>query len=190
MVKRNVLWLALLCALAAAHPQGLGAEAASKAVPEAVRRAFQAAGIPVLRERISPVEFTLRQSGGGNFSLKSLEGKVVFLNFWATWCGPCRVEMPAMERLYRSLKDRGLEMLAVNVQESEKDVSAFMQQNRLSFPALLDSGSAAQRYGITAFPTTYIIDREGLIVTRVIGSMNWNTPQIVAAFETLLDTAN
>jgi thiol-disulfide isomerase/thioredoxin len=187
MVKRNVLWLAILCALAGAQPQGLRAEASSKAVPDAVSRAFQAAGIPVLRERMPPVGFTLRQSGGGNLSLKNLEGKVVFLNFWATWCGPCRVEMPAMESLYRGLKDRGFEILAVNVQESEKDVADFMRQNRLSFPALLDSGSAAARYGIRAFPTTYIIDRDGLIIARVIGSLNWNSPQMVAAFETLLN---
>lgn len=166
--------------------QRLPAETPQNAVPQAVVRAFQDAGIPVLRERIASVDISLPRPGGGNLSLKELKGKVVFLNFWATWCGPCRMEMPSMEALYRRLKDRGFEVLAVNNREREKDVSAFMDQYGLSFPALLDSGRAARIYGITAFPTTYVIDREGMIITRVVGSINWDNPKITAAFESLL----
>ena len=119
--------------------------------------------------------------------LKDLQGKVVFLNFWATWCGPCRDEMPSMEALYTQYKDKGLEIIAVNVRESSKEVLAFMNEYSLSFPAVLDSdGRVSNSYGIQAIPTSFIIDREGKIITRLVGSIDWDTPEIRAAIESLL----
>jgi thiol-disulfide isomerase/thioredoxin len=124
---------------------------------------------------------------GKNVTLGALKGKVVFLNFWATWCPPCREEMPSMETLYQHFKDRGLEFLAVDIQESGDDVGAFMEKYGLNFPAALDSsGNISNRYGIRSIPTTFIIDREGLILASTVGGRNWDTPEIFAAFETLL----
>jgi thiol-disulfide isomerase/thioredoxin len=163
-------------------------------VPADVARAFEEAGLPVLRQKVPAFDFTVPLAdfaipSSGRQNLKTLEGKVVFLNFWATWCGPCRSEMPSMEILYRRFKSRGLAILAVNYQEGQKDVAAFMKNYKLSFPAGLDSsGRVGNNYGIEAFPTTYIIDRDGYIITRVVGSLNWNTPKMLAAFEVLLNS--
>jgi thiol-disulfide isomerase/thioredoxin len=153
-----------------------------------VAKAFAGAGLPVLKDSVRPIEFTLPLSeGGAEQTLSDLKGKVVFLNFWATWCGPCRIEMPSMETLYTAYKERGLVMLAVNVQEQQRDVAAFMKNNRLSFPAALDrNGAVSMRYGVQAIPTTYIIGRDGMILSRITGSISWDNPKIAAAFETLL----
>jgi thiol-disulfide isomerase/thioredoxin len=168
---------------------------AGKIAPEEsarqVTRAFADAGLPVFRERVASMDFSASPADaeGGSLTLAGLKGKVVFLNFWATWCGPCRAEMPSMEALYRRFKAEGLEILAVNFRENKKTVDAFTEQFNLSFPVSLDlSGRINRIYGVEAFPTTYILDREGKIVTRVVGSLNWNTPELFAAFETLLDS--
>jgi thiol-disulfide isomerase/thioredoxin len=154
-----------------------------------VARAFAEAGLPVLKQRIASVDFSLPLVDKSSLALTNLSGKVVFLNFWATWCGPCRAEMPSMEALYQRFKDRGLEILAVNYGESEEVVSGFFEQYKFSFPAALDpAGQVNGLYGVGALPTTYIIDREGNILTRVVGSINWNTPELFAAFEALLNS--
>jgi thiol-disulfide isomerase/thioredoxin len=169
----------------------------NQAVPSAVARAFAEAGLSVLPKKVPVVDFTVPLAdftapltGARTQNLKALKGKVVFLNFWATWCGPCRQEMPSMEILYQRFKNQGFEILAMNYQEGQKDVAAFMKNYKLSFPAGLDSsGQVGRSYGIEAFPTTYIIDREGYIIARIVGSLNWNTPKMLAAFETLLNTS-
>jgi thiol-disulfide isomerase/thioredoxin len=152
-----------------------------------VAQAFQRAGIPVLRQKGPAPNFTLNTPENTGISLASLRGRVVFLNFWATWCGPCRTEMPSMEALYGRLKGRDFEILAVDAQERPSEVTAFLRQYRLSFPSVLDSaGRVSRLYNITALPTTFILDREGNIILRLVGSINWDTPEILAALETLL----
>ncbi|AEF80121.1 TlpA disulfide reductase family protein [Leadbettera azotonutricia] len=156
-------------------------------VPGDIAKAFADAGLPVLKDRINPIEFSLPLLDGKEQKLSALKGKVVFLNFWATWCGPCRVEMPSMENLYQRFKNQGLEILAVNCQEKNAEVLSFMKSNKFTFPATLDtSGSVSSRYGVRAIPTTCIIDRDGKIIIRVAGSLNWDNPKIIAAFEALL----
>jgi thiol-disulfide isomerase/thioredoxin len=165
----------------AAHSDPVAAE---------VAKAFTDAGLPVLKDSVRPIDFTLPLlEGGADQKLSALKGKVVFLNFWATWCGPCRTEMPSMETLYNRYKDRGLEILAVNCQEQQRDVAAFMKNNGLSFPAALDrSGEVSMRYGVRAIPATYIIGRDGKIISRITGSLLWDDPKIFAAFEILLNS--
>jgi thiol-disulfide isomerase/thioredoxin len=154
--------------------------------PEIIH-AFAEAGIPVLPKAIPIEDFSVELAAGGRIRLTDLAGKAIFLNFWATWCGPCRMEMPSMETVYQELKNEGLEILAVDVQEGRKDVTDFITSYKLTFPAALDpAGNIAAIYGIEAFPTTYIIDRNGGIITRVIGAINWNTPELINAFRTLL----
>ncbi|MDR0486627.1 MAG: redoxin domain-containing protein [Treponema sp.] len=156
-------------------------------VPGEVIGAFQEAGIPVLAEGVSIIDFTLPLPDGTNLTLSHLKGKAVFLNFWAVWCGPCRAEMPSMEAVYQKLKDRGPEIVAVNLGDSKEKTAAFMNENRLSFPAALDERSMiGSYYSVQAVPTTYIIDRRGLIIARLVGSINWNTPKTIAALESLL----
>jgi thiol-disulfide isomerase/thioredoxin len=186
------LFLKRLCALAvcavfvpfaaAADPMDLG---------ENVRLAFSKAGLPLAREKRAVVDFSLKLVDGGTVSLSGLKGKVVFLNFWATWCPPCREEMPSMEILYRRFRNQGLELLAVDLLENSKTVSAFLADNRLSFPAALDSnGRVGSYYGIQAIPATFIIDRDGKIILYTAGGRNWNTPAVIAAFEELLKSGS
>jgi thiol-disulfide isomerase/thioredoxin len=126
-------------------------------------------------------------AASGSARLENYRGKVLFLNLWATWCGPCRAEMPSMEKLYQRFKDKGLDILAVNIQERKADVEAFMRRNKLTFPAALDEdGRIAQQYGVMGIPTSYILDRQGRVILRLVGSINWDDPKIFAAFEALL----
>jgi len=150
-------------------------------------RLLRNANIQVPSQRTTPRDFTLQLLSGGNATLSSYKGKVVILNFWATWCPPCREEMPSMEVLYRRYNSQGLEILAVDLREDINTVRQFIQSNRYTFPVLLDTnGRTGNIYGVVSIPTTYIIDREGMIVGRIIGSIHWDTPQVFAAIEALL----
>jgi thiol-disulfide isomerase/thioredoxin len=160
---------------------------AQSATPSGTAKIFDEAGLRLLSSKVSPRDFSLSLPGGETRSLSSYKGKVVFLNFWATWCGPCRVEMPSMEALYNKFRDKGLEILAVNSGEDQVTVSSFLKNEGFSFPALLDSdGRVSANYGIQAIPTTFLIDRDGMIILRLVGSIDWDTPKIHAALESLL----
>ncbi|MDR0320969.1 MAG: redoxin family protein [Treponema sp.] len=167
-------------------PARLPTADSSASQAEAVN-ALAAAGLQIARDPIEPINFNLFFLDGTAQTLSDLKGNVVFLNFWATWCPPCRIEMPSMENLYQELKDRGLSMVAVNTGETAEQASAFMRESGLSFPVALDrTGSVSGQYGIQAIPTTYILDRRGLIVARMIGSIEWDSPKMIMAFEKLL----
>lgn len=138
-------------------------------------------------EPVVAPDFTLKDLKGTQVTLKNFKGRVVFLNFWATWCPPCRREMPSMERLYKQLKDRDFTMLAVDMQESEKRVRAFISEFSLSFPVLLDlNGDISSLYGIVGLPTTYIIDREGKIIGKAVGPRDWSSQESKQLFQSLL----
>jgi len=152
-------------------------------------RLLKNAKIQVYPKAANPHNFTLPLLSGENATLSSFRGKVVILNFWATWCPPCRAEMPSMEILYKRYKDQGLEILAVDIGENANTVRQFIQKNNYSFPVLLDTTKQTSAiYGVEAIPTTYIIDRNGKIIGRIIGSINWDTQQIFNAFEKLLSS--
>ncbi len=127
---------------------------------------------PSPREGFSAPDFTLDMLDGGQISLSDLRGKVVLVNLWASWCPPCREEMPAIERVYRSYKDLGLEVLGVNTtnQDSEAAAAAFVQEMGLSFPIPLDrTGAVSASYNLRGLPTSFFIDREGIIQSVVVG---------------------
>ncbi|MDR3200710.1 MAG: TlpA family protein disulfide reductase [Spirochaetales bacterium] len=176
-------FLLLVCAGIMAAPPSVEAQA----IPQDTSQAFSAAGVQILKERIPVTDFTLPLLNGQSQNLSGLRGKVVFLNFWATWCPPCREEMPAMEKLYQRFKNSGLEFLTVNIQEEKNDVETFMKIFGLSFPVVLDSrGEAATLYGIRGIPTTYIIDRSGIIIAAAVGGRQWDSEQMIRAFTSLL----
>lgn len=120
-------------------------------------------------------DFGLPALRGDNVRLSDYRGKVVFLNIWATWCPPCREEMPSMESLYQRLKGRDFEMLAVSIdREGKNAVGPFAAKYGLTFPVLLDPESKTYRlYGLTGVPETFIIDKNGVIVNKIIGPQNW-----------------
>lgn len=121
-------------------------------------------------------EFTALDFEGKGKHLSEYQGKVVFLNIWATWCPPCKEEMPSMEYLYNSLKGPNFEMLAVSIdREGISVVKPFVEKLNLSFPVLLDTkGKIAELYKITGVPETFIIDGRGIIAEKVIGARNWS----------------
>ena len=116
-------------------------------------------------------DFKLSSLDGKEFSLQALRGQVVLLDFWATWCGPCRKDLPALEKIYGEFRDRGLVMVGMNAGEDKETVSKFLAANRLSYPIALAAGmEILQNYSVTAFPTLVLIDRDGKIVLYHVGS--------------------
>jgi peroxiredoxin len=135
----------------------------------------------------SAPEFILSDPYGKSFSLSAYRGKVVLLNFWATWCPPCRAEMPALNRLYRERKDRGLEILAVSTDKSVSDIHKFLGKNKVDFPILVDSDlSTAKLYKVFSMPTTFLIDRNGIIVEKFYGEYDWTEPETRGIIDKLL----
>ena len=132
--------------------------------------------------------FTARNLKGNRVRLADHEGKVIILNLWATWCGPCRVEMPGLENLYRRFRSEGLEVLAVSLDKGGVEkVQAFTDDYQLSFPVLLDpEGQVESLYESFTIPTTFVIDRKGMVVAEVDGAKNWESEETFEALEYLL----
>lgn len=117
-------------------------------------------------------DFSLRDSDGSIYELSSLKGKAVLMNFWASWCPPCRSEMPAMEEVFEQYQNQGFVILAVNstIQDDLDEAKAFFEDMGLTFPLLLDmDGSVTQTYQVRSLPTSFFIDREGIIQEVIIG---------------------
>ena len=143
---------------------------------------------PLSRGDAAPSFDLPRLFGDANLSLEQLEGRVVLLNFWATWCKPCEREMPAMERLYLELYSEGFELVAIAMDDDRGDVERFQERMQLSFPILLDpSEKSARLYQITGFPESVLLDRRGRIVERYIGPREWDHPDHVARIRQLMD---
>ena len=127
---------------------------------------------------------------GDSVSLREhYAGSVTLINIWATWCIPCRVEMPAMERVYQELAPRGFKIAAISIDEgSPEDVRSFGQELGLSFDLLQDRSTGVQQvYQTTGVPESFLINRDGIIVKRIIGAHDWSSPVNRALVERLLD---
>ncbi len=128
--------------------------------------------IPSPREGFLAPDFSLELLGGGEVVLSEQKGKGVIINLWASWCPPCRAEMPAIQSVYEANRDRGLEVLAVNTtyQDSEQAAADFVAEYGLTFPIPLDrTGAVARQYQLRALPSTFFVDREGVIRKVIIG---------------------
>jgi thiol-disulfide isomerase/thioredoxin len=132
-------------------------------------------------------DFELPTLDGGKVKLSGLKGSVVILNFWATWCPPCRAEIPSMESFHKKLRSKGLRVLAVDLAEETGKVRDFVTKNKMEVTILLDgTGQVGGTYGASSIPTTYVIGKDGAILARTIGAREWDTPEMVTLFETLL----
>lgn len=134
---------------------------------------YQANKTPPVLEGDQAPGFTLPLLAGGEASLADYRGKVVLVNVWATWCGPCRTEMPDMERFYQSLKGQPFEILAVSVDDrGAQDVAPFVQELGITFPILLDPDKIIESlYSTSRVPESFIIDKNGVVRRRVIGPL-------------------
>ena len=133
-------------------------------------------------------DFVSENLRGGNTSLADYDGKIVLLNFWATWCMPCRAEMPGMETLWKKYKEQGLVIAAVSVDEGSRGrIETFTKLFDLSFPVLLDPESkVSDLYKVSNMPTSFLIDRNGKIVSRIVGTEEWTSPEAIQLVEELL----
>ncbi len=134
-------------------------------------------------------DFTLSDMSGKSHTLSAYRGKVVMVNFWATYCGPCIKEMPSMQRLKDKLNGKPFEILAIDMAEEKADVSAFLQSHKIAvnFPILLDTeGEVIEQWMVSAVPTTFIIDPQGKIRYALYGGLEWDNAEVLATISSLL----
>lgn len=125
-------------------------------------------------------DFSLKNLDGEVQSLSDFRGQVVIVNFWATWCPPCRAEMPSMQRAWNKIKDDGVVMLAVHVGGNEDKVWSFVAEYALDFPVLIDPDSkVADAWPMEGLPSSFVVDPQGRIVYRAIGGREWDDPEIL-----------
>ncbi|HET7875589.1 MAG TPA: TlpA disulfide reductase family protein [Methylomirabilota bacterium] len=170
-------------------PIGLALLAAALLLPAAASAQDPAAALALIKPTpIRPAkDFQVATPDKKQVRLSDFKGKVVFLNFWATWCKPCEEEMPAMERLYRAYKNRGLVVLAISEDSEGAPVVPFVKKHELTFPIGLDpKQSVAGLYGIFGIPATFIIDRKGDRLYYANGPREWDSKPSRALFESLL----
>jgi thiol-disulfide isomerase/thioredoxin len=151
---------------------------ASGAAQEAPLVAWTGGPTPVLN---------LKDVGGRLHDLTDYRGKVLVVNFWATWCAPCREELPSLERLRDALRDKPVQVLAVNVNEGESRVRRFLTEVLLHLPVLLDRNGEAQRaWRVRGLPATFLLDQDGAIRYWFLGELDWSQPAIIRTVESLL----
>jgi peroxiredoxin len=144
--------------------------------------------LKAVRGKIVAGDFAARDLDGRAVRFGELRGKIVMLNFWATWCASCRKEMPAMEQLYQRYRERGFVVLALSQdQASSREVKAYVDGLRLSFPVWHDrDGIVGRQYSIPGVPVSYLIDRDGRIVWRVLGEYDWYGEEARRTVEAML----
>ncbi|HTM06890.1 MAG TPA: TlpA disulfide reductase family protein [Verrucomicrobiae bacterium] len=166
----------------------MSAKPREKPPPVGARDRFENLALEKPAKPLVAPDFTLENLSGRRVGLKDFRGKVVFLNFWATWCVPCRDEMPQMEALHREFKDRGLAVVAVNFREDKKAVGLFFKELGLSFESLLDpDGEIGERYGAFNLPLTYFVDRQGRFAGKAVGIRPWDRADAKDFIRELLD---
>ena len=172
------LWILLLVTPAVIHAQPLSPRLST---------ALNQMGMVPFTDHVQSASFDLQDHNGNPVSLSDFSGQMVMVNFWATWCGPCRIEMPSMQRMYDSFRDRGFVLLAVNTRETPRVVAQFMEEFGYTFPIALDvNGRVSFQYGVRSIPLTYLIDPAGRIIAGKPGAQEWDGPRIFQGLDQVL----
>lgn len=164
-----------------------GCDGGQGRMPEAAEKdPFKALELIQAKVPTAAKAFTVPSLRGQALSLADFKEHVVLLNFWATWCPPCREEMPSMERLYQRYRGRPFTIVAISIDKNVAAVAPFVGTYRLTFPVGLDPQSeVADKYGIRALPTSYLIDRTGSVVAVALGPRDWDSVAAHAVVESL-----
>jgi peroxiredoxin len=153
-----------------------------------LHRLFRGMGITRVAPTPVPRDMKLKGLDGAMVRFSDFKGKIVFLNFWATWCPACRLEMPSMEKLHNRFRNKDFVMIAIDLQEPASTVRAFLKDHHLTFTALLDSdGEAAALFSVTSIPVTFILDKEGNIIGGALGAREWDKKEATSLFEHLVN---
>ncbi len=149
---------------------------------------FLKIGIIPIKNKKAP-GFCLENVKGERVELKNFKGKVVFINFWATWCGPCKEEMPSMEALCQQFKEKDFVFIAISVDyEGRKPVKEFIEKHRYTFPVLLDPKyKTLDLYKVKGIPTTFIIDKKGIMIGKAVGPRDWKSTEVISLVNLLID---
>ena len=134
-------------------------------------------------------DFVLQDVSGNTWKLSSLKGKAVFINFWASWCKPCRDEMPSMEALNKAMAGQPFQMLAIVFNDDLDTANRFARRLGVTFPVLVNpEPELTEAYMITGVPETFLIDANGILRHRFIGPYNWDTPEMITLVQELLNS--
>ena len=149
---------------------------------------FSVSATAQVKEGENAPNFTLKNLDGKEINLNQFRGKHVLINFWATWCGPCKIEMPSLEALYERFKDKNFVLLAIsNDMFGANIVKPFVKAHNINFPVLLDQRlKVSNAFGVVSLPTTFMIDPQGKIIGALFGAEDWATPSNILYFENLL----
>ena len=149
---------------------------------------FSISATAQVKEGEDAPNFTLKNLDGKEISLSEFRGKHVLVNFWATWCGPCKIEMPSLEALYEKFKDKNFALLAIsNDMFGANIVKPFVKAHKINFTVLLDQRlKVSNAFGVVSLPTTFMIDPQGKIIGALFGAEDWATPDNILYFQELL----
>jgi peroxiredoxin len=194
-LTRAVLALALVAGLVWALPiRRAGEESGGHhATPAPALDAFERAGVTELREGQRGPAFRLEQFSGGQATLETWQDKLIVLNFWATWCTPCTLEMPTLERLWREYRERGLVVVGISVDRGGPRtlIGPYLQNLELTFPILLDPEmKTAEAWRVTALPATFIVRPGGEVTGLAVGPREWDSAEMRALLEPMLPSAH
>ncbi|MBF0193074.1 MAG: TlpA family protein disulfide reductase [Magnetococcales bacterium] len=142
---------------------------------------------PIAKPKKAP-DLMLTDIDGKHHDITNYRGKVVLVNFWATWCPPCRSEMPSMQRVWDKFKDKGFVILAVDVGEKADDIIPFAMEYDLEFPIVLDNNDkTARAWKVRGMPTSFLVDKQGNIVYQALGGREWDDVKIIEIIQNLID---
>ncbi|MCL5022496.1 MAG: TlpA family protein disulfide reductase [Nitrospirae bacterium] len=146
------------------------------------------AALPRAITGLNAPELAVSDVTGKPLSLSDLKGSVVFVNFWATWCDPCREEMPSLQKLYNRFRDqKGFRMVTILYRDDYGKAAEYLKKNGFDFPVFVDNRrTTARSYGVTGVPETYIVDKNGVLKDKVIGPADWMSAQAMAQIAELL----